>query len=96
VEKEAALLHEIERAIDLERLLGPRACEMLRSGYKIELEGNWYRQRLTSRAIGLGGLSRMHRMGKRSQAVHSNPSLDRFDQRPMPFPSWFKAFWIRA
>ena len=37
--KETTLLNEIDRAIDLDRLLGPRACEMLRSGRKIELEG---------------------------------------------------------
>ena len=33
------LLAQIENAIDLEQLLGRRSCEILRGGYKIELEG---------------------------------------------------------
>jgi hypothetical protein len=37
--RETGLLRRIEGAIDLELLVGPRACSMLRSGYKIELEG---------------------------------------------------------
>ena len=37
--EEVALLKGIERALDLESLVGPRSSAMLRSGYKIELEG---------------------------------------------------------
>ena len=36
---EIALLKKVERVIDLEELLGPRSCDVLRAGYKIELEG---------------------------------------------------------
>jgi len=36
---EMRLLALIERALDLEQLLGPRSCEVLRGGHKIELEG---------------------------------------------------------
>jgi hypothetical protein len=36
---EKALLAQIDRAFDLERLVGPHSAEMLRGGYKIELEG---------------------------------------------------------
>jgi len=37
--REKALVKRLERAIDLERLVGRRAYSMLRSGYKVELEG---------------------------------------------------------
>jgi len=37
--EEGALLKGIERALDLESLVGPRGSAMLRSGYKIEMEG---------------------------------------------------------
>jgi hypothetical protein len=36
---EIRLLKQVDRAIDLETLVGPRGCSVLRSGYKIELEG---------------------------------------------------------
>jgi hypothetical protein len=36
---EMKLLVQIDNAIDLEQLLGRRSCEILRGGYKIELEG---------------------------------------------------------
>jgi hypothetical protein len=36
---DVALLKRIERAIDLERLVGPESCFTLRSGYKVEIEG---------------------------------------------------------
>ena len=36
---EMTLLKKIEQAIDLEHLLGPRSCALLRAGHKIELEG---------------------------------------------------------
>jgi hypothetical protein len=37
--EEATLLKQIERALDLEQLVGARACAVLRGGHKIELEG---------------------------------------------------------
>jgi hypothetical protein len=36
---EVALLRRLERAIDLEKLLGPEACSILRGGHKVEIEG---------------------------------------------------------
>jgi hypothetical protein len=36
---EQSLLKRIERAIDIEQLVGRRSCSLLRSGYKLELEG---------------------------------------------------------
>jgi len=36
---EVTLLKRLDKAIDLERLVGPESCSMLRSGYKIEIEG---------------------------------------------------------
>jgi hypothetical protein len=36
---ETKLLAQIDNAVDLEQLLGRRSCEILRGGYKIELEG---------------------------------------------------------
>ena len=37
--EERTLLDDVERAIELEDLIGPRGAAMLRSGYKVELEG---------------------------------------------------------
>jgi len=37
--EERTLLRDIQRAVDLEDLLGPRGAAMLRGGYKVELEG---------------------------------------------------------
>ena len=36
---EISLLKDLERVVDLEKLIEPRGCSVLRSGYKIELEG---------------------------------------------------------
>ena len=38
-QSEKTLLAQIDRALDLERLVGRRSSEILRGGYKIELEG---------------------------------------------------------
>ena len=37
--REISLRKDLERAIHLEKLIGPRGCSLLRSGYEIELEG---------------------------------------------------------
>lgn len=36
---EAALFRRLDKAIDLEQLIGPEACSILRGGHKIEIEG---------------------------------------------------------
>ena len=36
---ETALLKRLDNAVDLEQLVGPQACSILRGGYKVEIEG---------------------------------------------------------
>ena len=46
---EKTLLARLDRALDMERIVGPRAVGLLRSGFKIELEGATNRQIYTDR-----------------------------------------------
>ncbi|HEY7922878.1 MAG TPA: hypothetical protein VII62_06830 [Vicinamibacteria bacterium] len=73
---ERTLLKRLDRALDLERIVGPRSAALLRSGFKIELEGatnphlysdrhgRWIFEHLAARAEKSNAGARNARRGK--------------------------------